>query len=181
MKHAACKSFLLLGCEHQHCEETVTKKYGIFESDVIHSPSTCSLQSFFSFDGWLIRGCFCRALCPRRSWEFKSQLLQNTSIIKYTYTHRGRCCISPVSCSCLDVQAPGGNHLQRRHLSSFSQPRDSATHSSSYHLMKRLLPCDTFHYRSKSTYLYEEDHLPVDPWSPLPANKPICIDRLSWR
>lgn len=43
------------------------------------------------------------------------------------------------------------------------------------------LRCDTFHCHRKSTYLYEEDHLPADPRSPLLANKPICIDRLSWR
>lgn len=43
------------------------------------------------------------------------------------------------------------------------------------------LRCDTSHCHCKSTYLYEEDHLLADPRSPLPANKPICIDRLSWR
>lgn len=40
---------------------------------------------------------------------------------------------------------------------------------------------DAFPHRRRATYLYEEDHLPADPWSPLAANKPICIDRLGWR
>lgn len=57
----------------------------------------------------------------------------------HKHTHRGGFCINPVSCSRFDERARGGNHLQRRHLSSFTQPRDSARHSSSYHLMKRLL------------------------------------------
>lgn len=138
IKHMAYKRFPPLWCDLQHSEKT----YGIFESDVMirwstHPPlALCKVFPHLPADWFVDVLAECRVSGDPGNW--------NHSLYKHihhkTHTHTEADAASALSAAHAEMcERWGGNHLRRRHLSSFSQARDSATHSSSYHLMKRRL------------------------------------------